>query len=127
MVVPITLETDITFVSTDAFLDSGSTCSYLLSNTANSLNCTVKEPAVKLETGSSNESKTLETKRVSLTVHHIGNIAESFNLSQVFVLPSFNFADVDTHSLNAICQQYSHLNGIKFPQLLHNQIGLSLG
>ena len=127
MVVPVTLENDNTFVSTYAFLDTGSTCSYLLSDIANSLNCTVKEPAVKLEIGGFHESKTLETKRVSLTVHPFGNIAESFNLSQVFVLPSFNLADVDTRSLNAICQQNPHLNGIQFPQLLHDQIGLILG
>ena len=99
MVVPLTLENDNTFVSTYAFLDTGSTCSYLLSNIATSLNCTVKEPAVKLEIGGFHESKTLETKRVSLTVHPFGNIAESFKLNQVFVLPSFNLADVDTHSL----------------------------
>ena len=42
MVVPVTLENDSTFVSIYAFLDTGSTCSYLLSNLANSLNCTVK-------------------------------------------------------------------------------------
>ena len=44
MVVPVTLEIDNTFVSTYAFLDTGSTCSNLLFNIANSLNCTVKEP-----------------------------------------------------------------------------------
>ena len=82
---------------------------------------------MKLEIGDFHESKTLETKRVSLTVHPFGNVAESFNLSKVFVLPSFNLADVDTLSLNTICQQNPHLNGIKFPQLLHNQIGIILG
>ena len=62
-----------------------------------------------------------------LTVRPFGNIPESFTLSQVFVFSSFNLTDVDTHSLNAICQQHSHLNGIKLPQLLHNQIGRILG
>ena len=124
MVVPVTLENDNTFVSTYAILDNGSTCSYLLSNIANSLNCAVKEPSVKLEIGGFHEPKTLDTKRVSLIVHLFGNIAESFNLSRLFVLLSFKLADVDTHSLNAICQQNPHLNGNKFPQLLHNQIGL---
>ena len=64
---------------------------------------------------------------MSLTVHPFGNIAECFNLNQLFVLPSFNLVDVDTHSLNAISQQNPHLNGTKIPQLLHNQIGLILG
>ena len=127
MVVPVTLKNDNNFVSTYAFLDTGSTCSYLLSLIADSLNCNVKEPAVKLDIGGFHESKTLDTKGVSLTVHPFGNIAESFNLCQLFVLPSFNLTDVDTHSLNAICQQNPRLNGISFPQLLHNQIELILG
>ena len=64
---------------------------------------------------------------MSLKVHPFGNIAECFNLSQVFVLPSFKLEDVDTQSFNALCQQYPHLNGIQFPQLLNNQIELILG
>ena len=64
---------------------------------------------------------------MSLEVHSFGNADEPFIFSQVFVLPSFTLADVDTPCLNAICQQNPHLIGIKFPQLLHNQTGLIVG
>ena len=64
----------------------------------------------------------LGNKKSVFKILPFGNIAEAFSLSQVFVLPSFNLVDVDTHSRNPICQQNSHLNGIKVLQLLHNQI-----
>ena len=127
MVVPVTLENENTFISTYAFLDSGSTCSYLLSNVASNLQCKITGPAVKLDIGGFHESKSLEANIVSVKIHPFGNIAESFTINHAFVLPSFNLADVDTTFLNDICQQFPHLQSINFPQLLSNQIGLILG
>ena len=114
------------FISTYAFLDSRSTCSWLLANVANNLQCKITGPAVKLNIGGFHESKSLEAKIVSAKIHPFGNIAESFTINHAFVLPSFNLADVDTHFLNAIFQQF-HLQWFNFPRLLSNQIGLILG
>ena len=69
MVVPVTLENENTFISTYAFLDSGSTCSYLLSNVASNLQCKITGPAVKLDIGGFHESKSLEANIVSVKIH----------------------------------------------------------
>ena len=127
MVVPVTLENENSFISTYAFLDSGSTCSYQLSNVANSLQCKITGHAVKLDIGGFHESKLLEATMVSVKIYTFGNIAESFTINHTFVWSSINLADVDTPFLNAICQQFPLHQGVKFPQLLSNQIGLILG
>ena len=128
MVVPVTLENENNFISTFAFLESGSTCSYLLSNVANSLQCKITGPGVKLDIGGFNDSKSQEANMVSVKTHPFGNIAESFTINHTFVLPSFNLVDIYTPFLNAICQQFPHLQGVvTIPQLLSNQIGLILG
>ena len=91
------------------------------------MQCKITEPAVKLDIGGFHESKSLKANIVLVGIHTFCNITESFTINHTFVLPSFDLVDVDTPFLNALCQQCPHLQGINFPQLLNNPIGLILG
>ena len=56
-----------------------------------------------------------------------GHNAEKFPIDNAFVLPKINLHDADPTQLNSICQSYSHLKEISFPDFSDNQIGLILG
>ena len=125
--IPVTLQHQNKFVSTYAFLDSGSSCSYISEKLARNLDVVTKSPSVQLLVGGFHGSKTLTVEPVSFILHPFGQNAEKFQIDNAFVLPKINLHNADPTQLNSICQSYSHLKEISFPDLSDNQIGLILG
>ena len=90
MVVPGTLEDENIFISTYTFLDSGSTCSYLLSNVANTLHCKITGLTVKLDIEGFTSTNHQETNMVALKIHPL------VTSLKIHHQPHFRFAVIQT-------------------------------
>ena len=82
---------------------------------------------MQLHVGGFHGTKTLTVEPVSFILHPFGQNAEKFPIDNAFVLPKIILHDADPTQLNSICQSYSHLKEISFPDFSDNQIGLILG
>ena len=82
---------------------------------------------MQLHVGGFHGTKTLTVEPVSFILHPFEQNAEKFPIDNAFVLPKINLHDADPTQLNSICQSYSHLKEISFPDFSDNQIGLILG
>lgn len=125
--VPVTLEFNNKFISTYAFLDMGSSCSYLQKDIAHQLSVPFHQKPEQLLIGGFHQSLKIPAHPVSIRVHPFGNNNEVFNLDNIFVVDHLNLNSAAPTTLNSICQQHEHLQDISFPILPDNSMTVLLG
>ena len=110
-----------------AFLDTGSTNSYILRPKAAYLQLEETNHQEQLLIGGFFNSQTIKAKTVDITVHSFGNNTLAFELTNVLIKKNINLNRAEHEKLNDICSQYNHLKDLCFPDFSNNDVALVIG
>ena len=112
LLLPVTLRHRNIYLNVYAFLDTGSTNSYISQPTATYLQLEETNNQEQLLIGDFFNPQTIEAKKVDIREHQL----EYINLNAA-----------DPEKLNDICSQYDHLKAICFPDFNNNDVALVTG
>ena len=127
LLLPVTLRYRNIYLNVYAFLDTGSTNSYISQPTAAYLQLEETNHQEQLLIGGFFNSQTIEAKTVDITVHSFGNNTLAFELTNVLIKENINLNAAEPEKLNDICSQYDHLKDICFPDFSNNDVALVIG
>ena len=123
-IVPVSVINDDKVFDTYALIDPGSTGTYILDHITKTLNLKTSETFdLDLQFLSISRS-------ISVSWTHFLPYADqekTFPVRNGFSTSSINLPPADTKELNGICQQFSQLRHIKFPDIDNGKIGILLG
>ena len=125
--VPVNLEFNNKFVSIYAFLDMGSSCSYLQKDIAEQLHVPFHQKSEKLLLGGFHQSLQIPAHPVNIKIHPFGNNNEVFSLRNIFVVDHLNLNSAEPQTLNSSCQQHQHIQDVSFPIPPDNSVTVLLG
>ena len=125
-VLPVSVSSNNITLNTYALLDMGSTCSFLLQDSADKLNLTSRlaQQAEHIFVKGIHKSVELEAHPVSVQVKGFAMESPATDINSLLVVNTLKF---DHAVLNNLCEKYSHLNDFTFPSFSNNQITLLIG
>ena len=119
-IVPVLLKSGLSYVPTYALLDSGATCCAIAEDLAISIKAKFETLTIKLGTF---EQETISNRPVAS--FDVSDLNQSFSISiKKAIVVNKIVAGGERPPTNELVQKYAHMDGINFPKLPHNEIGI---
>ena len=123
---PVTLFNNGIKLDCYAILDNCSSCSYIFSKTAETLQCKPSQQLQLSVRGAFSKDK-VSSSLVRLSIGPHNATKPTFTLQSVYSVEALSFDAIDANNLNKTCSLYHHHRRVNFPELSDNAVQILLG
>ena len=123
---PVTLFNNGIKLDCYTILDNCSSCSYILSKTAETLQCKPSQQLQLSVRGAFSKDK-VSSSLVRLSIGPHNSTKPTFTLQSVYPFEALIFDAIDANNINKSCSLYNHLRHVNFPDLGDNTVQILLG